>query len=79
MTDHAETTIQRILNSESFRRAAEVLAVEHDRTIEDIIRLTETEAPSFQESVRAQTWFEMAKADRGDLPRGATAGCRRSA
>lgn len=62
MTDHAETTIQRILNSESFRRAAEVLAVEHDRTIEDIIRLTETEAPSFQESVRAQTWFEMAKA-----------------
>jgi tripeptide aminopeptidase len=62
MTDHAETTIQRILNSESFRRAAGVLATEHDRTVDDIIRLTEIESPSFSESVRAQTWFEMAKA-----------------
>src|ERR1019366_10187749 len=41
MTDHAETTIQRILASETFRCAAGVLAAEHDRTVEDIIRLTE--------------------------------------
>ena len=62
MTDHAETTIQRILSSETFRRATETLAADHDRTIEDIIRLTEIESPSFNETARAQTWFEMAKA-----------------
>ena len=62
MTDHAETTIERILTSETFRRAAATLAAEHDRTVDDIIRLTEIEAPSFHETVRAQTWFEMAKA-----------------
>jgi tripeptide aminopeptidase len=62
MTDHAETTISRILNSDAFRRAAGVLAAEHDRTVQDIIRLTEIEAPSFNEAVRAQTWFDMAQA-----------------
>ncbi len=68
MTDHADTTIERILTSEAFRHAAEVLAVEHDRTVEDIVRLTEIEAPSFQESVRARTWFDMANAHGlGDL------------
>src|ERR1019366_4179897 len=61
MTDHAETTIQRILASETFRCAAGVLAAEHDRTVEDIIRLTEIESPSFNEAVRARTWFDMAK------------------
>ena len=38
------------------------MATEHDRTVDDIIRLTEIEAPSFNESVRAQTWHDMAKA-----------------
>jgi tripeptide aminopeptidase len=62
MSDHAETTILRILASETFCRAAETLAAEHDRTVEDIIRLTEIEAPSFHETIRAQAWFDMAKA-----------------
>jgi tripeptide aminopeptidase len=62
MTGHAETTIQRILNSDAFRHAAGVMAAEHDRTVEDIVRLTEIEAPSFTEAARAQTWFDMAKA-----------------
>src|SRR5580658_1048146 len=62
MTGHAETTVQQILASERFRRAAETLATEHDRTVDDIIRLTEIEAPSFNENVRAQTWHDMAKA-----------------
>jgi tripeptide aminopeptidase len=62
MTGHAETTVQQILASERFRRAAETLAAEHDRTVGDIIRLTEIEAPSFNENVRAQTWHDMAKA-----------------
>ncbi|MSP01222.1 MAG: M20/M25/M40 family metallo-hydrolase [Acetobacteraceae bacterium] len=62
MTDHAATTIDRILTSDRFRRAAAVLADDHDRTVDDIIHLTEIEAPSFQEFTRAQTWFDMAKA-----------------
>jgi tripeptide aminopeptidase len=62
MTGHAETTVQQILASERFRRAAETLAAEHDRTVDDIIRLTEIEAPSFNENVRARTWHDMAKA-----------------
>jgi acetylornithine deacetylase/succinyl-diaminopimelate desuccinylase-like protein len=62
MTDHAETTIRHIIASDRFRRAADTLAAEHDRTVADIIRLTEIESPSFNETVRAQTWFEMAKA-----------------
>jgi len=62
MSDHAETTVQQILASERFRRAAETLATEHDRTVDDIIRLTEIEAPSFNENVRARTWHDMAKA-----------------
>src|SRR4051812_41833573 len=62
MTDHAETTVNRIYASDAFKRAAATLAAEHDRTVSDIIRLTETESPSFQETVRAQTWFDMAKA-----------------
>ncbi|MGA3003287.1 MAG: M20/M25/M40 family metallo-hydrolase [Acetobacteraceae bacterium] len=62
MTNHAETTIQRIYSSDAFRRAAATLAAEHDRTVADIIRLTEIEAPSFSETVRAQTWFDMAQA-----------------
>ena len=62
MTHHAETTIGRILASDGFRSAAEVLAREHDRTVADIIRLTEIEAPSFQEATRAAIWHDMAKA-----------------
>ena len=62
MSDHAETTIHRILASCAFQRAAETLAAEHDRTVADIIRLTEIESPTFSETVRAETWHEMAKA-----------------
>jgi tripeptide aminopeptidase len=61
MTDHAGTTIQRILASNAFHRAAALMQAEHDRTVEDIVTLTETEAPSFQEATRAQKWFGMAK------------------
>ena len=62
MSDHAETTIHRILASCAFQRAAETLAAEHDRTVADIIRLTEIESPTFSETVRAETWHELAKA-----------------
>jgi tripeptide aminopeptidase len=62
MASHAETTIQRILSSDAFRRAAATLAAEHDRTVKDIIQLTEIEAPSFHETIRARMWYDMAQA-----------------
>lgn len=61
MTGHAETTIRRILDSDAFRRAADVLRTQHDRTVADIVTLTETEAPTFHEQVRAQAWHDMAR------------------
>ena len=62
MTDHAETTIRQIMASPSFQRAVEVLTAEHDRTVRDIITLTETEAPSFHEDTKARVWLDMARA-----------------
>lgn len=44
MTDHAEATVRRIMNSEKFRQAVTLLEAEHDRTVADIVRFTETEA-----------------------------------
>ena len=62
MSDHAATTIRQIMDHPAFRKAVGVLTAEHDRTVGDIITLTETESPPFQEDVRARTWFEMARA-----------------
>lgn len=62
MTGHAETAVQRILTSDAFRRAADVLRAEHERTVADIVMLTETESPTFHEQIRARTWHDMARA-----------------
>ena len=62
MASHAETTVRQIMGSEAFQRAVATLTAEHDRTVADIIALTETEAPSFQEDTRAKIWMEMARA-----------------
>ena len=62
MTDHAKARVSRILHSNAFRTAAATLAAEHDRTVSEIIALTETPAPPFKEATRAAKWFQMAKA-----------------
>ena len=62
MPTDATATIRQILASPEFHRAKATIAAEHDRMIEDLIRLTEIEAPSFQEDIRARAWMEMAKA-----------------
>ena len=62
MASHAESTVRQIMASEAFQRAVATLTAEHDRTVADIIALTETEAPSFQEDTRAKIWMEMARA-----------------
>ena len=42
--------------------ARDTLAREHDRTVEDIVTLTQIAAPSFQEATRAAAFQEMARA-----------------
>jgi acetylornithine deacetylase/succinyl-diaminopimelate desuccinylase-like protein len=48
--------------SERYRKAIATLAAEHDRTVEDIISLTQVQAPSFQEETRARAFMAMAEA-----------------
>jgi acetylornithine deacetylase/succinyl-diaminopimelate desuccinylase-like protein len=62
MTQDAAATVHRIIESAAFRRAAAALEAEHDRTVADIITLTETPAPPFQEAERAALWRRMAEA-----------------
>ncbi len=62
MTNHAESIIREIMASEAYRTAAATLTAEHERTVQDIITLTQIEAPSFQEATRAAAWHDMAEA-----------------
>ena len=62
MSDYAAAAVSRILNSAPFRAACERLAAEHDRTVADIITLTEIAAPPFSEARRAATFLDMAGA-----------------
>jgi tripeptide aminopeptidase len=62
MTSHTESMIRDVMASEAYRTAVATLAAEHERTVQDIITLTQIEAPSFQEATRAHAWREMAEA-----------------
>ena len=62
MDNQAGGVIRRIIDSPAFQVARETLAREHDRTVQDIITLTQIEAPSFKESTRAAAFQEMARA-----------------
>src|SRR4051794_38197767 len=62
MTEQAESIIRQVMATEAWRTAAATLAAEHDRTVEDIIALTQIEAPSFQEATRASAFRAMAEA-----------------
>ncbi len=62
MTDHAEATVRRVMADEKFKQAVARLDADHDRIVADIIRFTETEAPSFNEDTRAKAWAEEARA-----------------
>lgn len=60
-TDHAET-VRKLIGSPAFRKAAEKLDADFDRTVADIITLTEIPAPPFKEEARAKAYLEMLKA-----------------
>jgi tripeptide aminopeptidase len=62
MTDHAESIIRDVIASDTYRSAVATLAAEHERTVEDIIALTQIAAPSFQEDTRARAFLAMARA-----------------
>lgn len=58
---HTET-IQRILASDGYRKAVDLFDREHDRWVDEVIALTEIEAPPFKEAKRAQAYAGMFKA-----------------
>jgi acetylornithine deacetylase/succinyl-diaminopimelate desuccinylase-like protein len=62
MTNHAESIIHEVMASDTYRTAVATLTAEHDRTVEDIIALTQVAAPSFDEGNRARTFLAMAEA-----------------
>ncbi|MBE9605363.1 M20/M25/M40 family metallo-hydrolase [Acetobacteraceae bacterium H6797] len=57
-----EETVAGLIESPAFRKAVATLAAEHDRTVEDIITLTEIPAPPFGEEKRAAAYLEMLRA-----------------
>jgi acetylornithine deacetylase/succinyl-diaminopimelate desuccinylase-like protein len=61
MTDQAESIIHEVMGSDAYRSAVATLTAEHDRTVEDIVALTEIAAPSFQEATRARAFHAMAE------------------
>jgi tripeptide aminopeptidase len=62
MASRAESIIREVMTSDAYRKAVATLDAEHDRTVEDIIALTQIEAPSFQEETRARAFRKMAEA-----------------
>jgi len=54
--------VQKIVAGKAFKAAAEKLAADHERTVADIIKLTEIPAPPFKEHARGMAYLEMLKA-----------------
>lgn len=52
----------KLTSSAKYKTAVATLDADHDRTVEDIIKLTEIPAPPFKEETRARTYLEMLKA-----------------
>jgi tripeptide aminopeptidase len=62
MIPHADTVIRTIMASDAYKSALATLTAQHERTVQDIITLTEVAAPSFQEAARARAFMKMAEA-----------------
>ena len=62
MSQHPESIIREVMASDAYRKALATLTAEHDRTVDDIIALTQVPAPSFQEAERARAFLAMAEA-----------------
>lgn len=55
-------TVARIVASPAFKAAVAKLDADYDRTVADIVTLTEIPAPPFKEEARAKAYLEMLKA-----------------
>lgn len=55
----ADPAIRKITGSAEFKRAAAALDRGHDRWVEDIVTITEVEAPPFKEAQRAKLFADM--------------------
>lgn len=58
----SDTAVAKLVASPAFKAAAKTLADQHDRTVADIITLTEIPAPPFKEAERGKALLEMWKA-----------------
>lgn len=58
----ADAAIARLITHPRFREAVATLAREHDRTVADIVTLTEIPAPPFGEAARAAAYLGMLRA-----------------
>ena len=54
-----EANAQRIINSDKFKAAQAVIEKDYDRFVNEIIQLTEIEAPPFKEERRGKAYLEM--------------------
>lgn len=54
-----EAAIKRILDSPKFKEAMAVIDRDHERLVNEIVQLTEIEAPPFKEQKRARAYLEM--------------------
>ncbi len=79
--DPADQTVQKIIASSGFKTALTTLEREHERTVADIVTLTEIAAPPFKEAAKGKVFMAMLKAEGlGDVemdPEGNVTGLRR--
>ncbi|MFI4964086.1 MAG: M20/M25/M40 family metallo-hydrolase [Caulobacterales bacterium] len=61
--DAASQAVQRIVASPAFKTAVATLDREHDRTVADIVALTEIPAPPFKEAAKGKAFMAMLKAE----------------
>jgi acetylornithine deacetylase/succinyl-diaminopimelate desuccinylase-like protein len=54
--------VARFMDSDAYRDARAAIAADHDRTVEDIIRLTEIPSPPFGEAARGAAYMDMLRA-----------------
>jgi len=61
-TPAKEAAVAAVMGSAAYRAAVATLAREHDRTVRDIVTLTEIAAPPFGEAARAAAFLDMLRA-----------------
>ena len=57
-----DDTVKRILNDAKFKAAMAAIDKDHDRLVDEIIKLTEIPAPPFKEDARGAAYLEMLRA-----------------